>query len=128
MGSRVFLGDRLAKLAEELSAIASLKREEDDPADLTRWLYDHCYTKSILAPENEPDADIGDLVSLLAASNHSRAGWEEGWTIDQVLAGGRMLARKNGHARTFAAGEYISSRGPGAGPESEGPIMVFRMS
>jgi hypothetical protein len=128
MGSGLFLGDPLANFAEELKAIAALDREEEDPGDLARWLYEHCYTKSILAPDDEPDAEIEDLVSLLAASNHSRAGWEQGWTIDQVLAGGRMLARKNGHARTFAAGEYISSRGPGAGPESEGPVVVFRVS
>jgi hypothetical protein len=112
-----------------LSAIVTRDQAEEDVAELARWLYDRCYTHSILSPEpDDVAADDGEFVSLLAAANQSRAGWEEGWTIDQPLANGRILARKHGAVRTFVAGEYVSSRGPGCGPEAEGPVMIFRVS
>lgn len=119
----------MANLQGELSAIVARDHDEEDAAELARWLYDRCYTYSILSPEPDDTAvEDGDLVALLAAANQSRPGWEEGWMIDQPLANGRILARKNGAMRTFVAGEYVSSRGPGCGAEAEGPVMIFRVS
>lgn len=119
----------MAHLTDQLNAIFALNLEDHDKASLARWLYDHCYAQSILAPVSK-DRTTGqdNLLATLIAANHSKASWVEGWQIDQVLTKGSILAGKNGGLRTFAAGEYISSRGPGCGPAPEGPVMVFRIS
>lgn len=129
MGSELFPGRRLADLTRELSAIFALTFEDHDETTLARWLYDHCYTSSVLVPASDAVASEDDnLLTDLIEANHGSPGWEEGWQIDQALAKGRLLARKNGGLRTFAPGEYVTSRGLGYGPESEGPVMVFRVN
>lgn len=134
MGCGLLPGSRLADLAAELDAIFALHLpfDAEGEAVLARWLYEHCYTRSILATAEAltPPASDGDgeLLPALAQANQSRPGWEEGWHVEHATTRGRILARKNGSLRSFAAGEYISSQGPGCGPEAEGPLLVFRVS
>jgi hypothetical protein len=66
-----------------------------------------------------------DLTSILIAAKASRAAWDEGWRIDQILYDGRILARKSGAARSFLPGEYLTQRGLGAGPEAGKPVSIF---
>jgi len=100
---------------------------QDDAGRLTDALYDRCYSHSILDPPAaaNDDGPAKDLTSILIAANASRAAWDEGWRIDQVLDEGRILARKGGAARSFLPGEYLTHRGLGAGPEAGKPVSIF---
>ena len=105
---------------------ADLPRQ-DDAGRLTDVLYSRCYMHSILDPP--PAANEGEndqnLTSILLAANASRAAWDEGWRIDQLLDDGRILARKGGAARSFLPGEYLTHRGLGAGPEAGKPVSIL---
>ena len=114
-------------LLEELRAIfAADLPSQDDARKLAIVLYNRCYTVSIHDP---PEAGAGggpdDLTSALAAANQSRPAWDEGWRIDQMLSGGRILARKGGAARAFLPGEYLTHRGIGSGPEAGAAVSIF---
>jgi hypothetical protein len=112
-------------LIEELRTILARELpDQDDPAKLAAVLYNRCYTESILDPPSIESSDE-DLTQLLAAANQSRAGWDEGWTIDQMLDGGRILARKGGAARAFLPGEYLTHRGIGSGPQDGAKVSIF---
>jgi len=112
---------------ELMAILAADLPGQDDAGRLTDVLYDNCYTNSILDPP--PAANDGatdrDLTSMLIAANASRAGWDKGWHIDQILDEGRILARKGGAARSFLPGEYLTQRGLGAGPEAGKPVSIF---
>jgi hypothetical protein len=100
---------------------------QDDAGRLADVLYSRCYMHSILDPPaaaHEGTIDR-DLTSLLIAANASRAAWDEGWRIDQILDEGRILARKSGAARSFLPGEYLTHRSLGAGPEAGKPVSIF---
>jgi HopA1 effector protein family len=112
-------------LIEELRAIlTSDLPDQDDPAKLAVVLYNRCYTESILDPPST-ETSTEDLTELLAAANRSPASWDEGWTIDQMLDGGRILGRKGGAARAFLPGEYLTHRGFGSGPEAGAKVSIF---
>jgi hypothetical protein len=103
-------------LRDELRAIlAADLPSEDDALKLAGVLYKRCYTASILDTPAAAAKDE-DLLPALAAANRSRAVWDEGWRIDQLLEGGRILARKGGATRAFLPGEYLTHRGLGSGP------------
>ena len=117
-------------LEEELNAIlvADLGAQ-DDPAKLAIILYERCYTASIFdslemhrLPDGRGSVTLSDV---LEGANRSRASWEEGWRIDQMLSGGRILARKGGAARAFLPGEYLTHRGIGSGPKDGAMVSVF---
>ncbi len=122
------------KLEEELNAIlvADLGAQ-DDAAKLAVTLYERCYTASIFDSEEMQPAPLrsrlgkksDDLTPVLEAANRSRASWDEGWTIEQILSGGRVLARKGGAARAFLPGEYLTHRGIGSGPKAGAMVSVF---
>lgn len=100
---------------------------QDDAGRLTEVLYKRCYMHSILDPPAAVNDGVTDpdLTPRLIAANASRAAWDEGWRVDQVLDEGRILARKGGAARSFLAGEYLTHRGLGAGPEAGKPVSIF---
>jgi hypothetical protein len=110
---------------EELRAVlAADLLDVDDPAKLAAVLYNRCYTKSILDPPCNQTSNE-DLTDVLAAANRSSASWDEGWIIDQILDGGRILGRKGGSARAFLPGEYLTYRGIGSGPEAGAKVSIF---
>jgi hypothetical protein len=94
-------------IEEELKAIlAADLGAQDDPAKLAVILYNWCYTVSIVDyPEMHrlpyDRGSVKDLTPVLEAANRSRASWDEGWKIDQMLSDGRILARKGAAARAF---------------------------
>src|SRR5450631_3574582 len=126
MGRPSALGDSVT-LVEELNAIlAADLLWQDDPAKLAVVLYNRCYTESILdSPAPPTAAGPNNLTPILAAANQSRASWDEGWKIDQILSEGRILARKAGAARPFLPGEYLTHRGLGSGPEAGAAVSIF---
>jgi hypothetical protein len=100
---------------------------QDDAGKLAEVLYSRCYMHSILDPPPAANNEVidRDLTSVLDAANMGRAVWDAGWRIDQILDGGRILARKGGAARSFLPGEYLTRRGLGAGPVAGKPVGIF---
>ena len=124
MGRAPAIGDRVT-LLDELTAILGADLPfEDDARKLAVVLYNRCYTASILNPP-AASHDPTDLTVSLAAANQSRAGWDEGWKIDQLLDGGRVLARKGAAARAFLPGEYLTHRGIGSGAAAGAMVNIF---
>jgi len=112
-------------LLNELRAIlAADLPDQDDPHKLAVVLYNRCYTESIFDPPSTQTSEE-DLTEVLTAANQSRATWDEGWKIDQLLDGGRILARKGGAARSFLPGEYLTHRGIGSGPEAGARVSIL---
>jgi hypothetical protein len=97
----------------------------EDTARLARLLCHRCYNHSILDPAPPQTAWGEDLLPGLTAANQSRPAWEEGWTIDQRLEDGLVLARKGRAARSFQPGEYVTSRGLDRGPDADDAVRVF---
>ena len=115
-------------IEEELNAIlAADLGAQDDPAKLAVILYNRCYTESILSWQAEAPAphSPANLTPLLEAANRSRASWDEGWKIDQLLGEGRILARKGAAARSFLPGEYLTNRGLGSGPQAGAMVNIL---
>jgi HopA1 effector protein family len=121
-------------MQEELDAIlAADLGSQHDPEKLAVILYNRCYTGSIFdfhEMHRLPDgrgsvAPSDDMTPVLEAANSSRAAWDEGWKIDQMLDGGRILARKGSSARAFLPGEYLTHRGVGSGPEAGALVSIF---
>src|SRR4051812_5031189 len=112
-------------MLDELTAILSADLpSQDDPEKLIGILYGRCYVRSIL--EDLPEAAAEEnLTGALAAANRGRAMWVEGWTVEQTLEDGRIVARKDGAERSFLPGEYVTHRGPGFGPKKGGRITVY---
>lgn len=129
MGQSAAIGDSLnlpdVNQLDELRAIlAADLANEDDAVKLAGILYKRCYAASILdAPVAAAGAE--DLLPVLAAANQSRAVWDEGWKIDQLLDGGRILARKSGAARSFLPGEYLTRRGMGSGAAAGAAVSIL---
>jgi hypothetical protein len=127
MGRRTSAGD-IVTLPEELNAILAVDLpHQDDPRKLAKVLYERCYMASILdpPPNGTSAGDPDDLTPQLSRANQSRAVWDEGWKVDQLLEGGRILARKGGAARSFLPGEYLTHRGVGSGPAAGARVSVF---
>lgn len=131
MGGGITFGDELT-IEEELRAIlAADLPAQDDAVKLAVILYNRCYTASIfdlqaptpLRPQFGSDPD--DLMAILAGANRSRACWDEGWKIDQMLGDGRILARKGAVARAFLPGEYLTQLGVGSGPKAGVLVNIF---
>jgi type III HopA1-like effector protein len=126
-------------MQEELDAILAADfGPEVDPAKLAVILYNRCYTGSIFEQQEMhrlpdgrsfPTASVSDrsddMTRVLEAANSSRAAWDEGWRIDQMLDGGRILARKGNSARAFLPGEYLTHRGIGSGPEAGALVSIL---
>jgi hypothetical protein len=118
------------RLDDELNAILTAELgPQDDAAELAVIIYNRCYTASIFdAGEMHQLPDGRGSVALadaLEAANSCRASWDEGWTIDQMLSQGRILARKGGVARAFLPGEYLTYRGIGSGPKAGARVSIF---
>lgn len=127
MGRGTTAGDGVHVLGELKAILAADLGEQDDPARLADFLYDHCYTVSFLDPP-PPSAQDGaddDLTPTLTTANQGRPSWDEGWRIDQVLGEGRILGRKGGSARAFLPGDYLTHRGLGSGPEAGGAVSIL---
>jgi hypothetical protein len=119
-------------IEEELRAIlAADLPAQDDAVKLAAIIYNRCYTASILdlqAPtpsRSRFGSDLGDLTPMIEGANRSRASWDEGWKIDQVLGDGRILARKGAVARAFLPGEYLTQLGVGSGPKAGVLVNIF---
>jgi len=126
-------------IEEELRAIlATDLPAQDDAAKLAVILYNRCYTTSSWQAEapappinNHLNSGVGqalppaNLTPFLEGANRSRASWDEGWKIDQMLGDGRILARKGAVARAFLPGEYLTQLGVGSGPKAGALVNIF---
>lgn len=111
--------DSFTQLDELRAILATDLPHQDDAVKLAGILYTRYYAASIR------DTAAEDLLPVLAAANRSRAVWDEGWKIDQLLDDGRILARKGGAARSFLPGEYLARRGLGSGPAAGAAVSIL---
>jgi hypothetical protein len=125
-------------IKEELRAILAAELPaQDDVVKLAVILYNCCYTTSSwqaeapAPPVSNVFSSVGqapspaNLTPVLEGANQSRASWDEGWKIDQMLGDGRILARKGAIARAFLPGEYLTYLGVGSGPKAGALVNIF---
>lgn len=81
------------------------------PAPLLQALqsvfYDRCYTRRAETPEVMAAADLG-LAGRLSAANAGREGWDRGWAVFQIGAGGQVLVRKGDRERMAVPGAFLT--------------------
>jgi hypothetical protein len=99
------------------------------PTRLQHWLYQNCFCNR-LASGNQPatatEADpTGNLVTELSNANTGQDCWDSGWEIVEVMANGRIRAKKQELARDFWPGEFISLEGPGLAPRAGMSLRAF---
>lgn len=95
-------------------------------AHLGRQLYSHAYCRTFkgsIAEETSPADE--NVTEALSRANTSRERWDRGWTIDQVLPSGQVLARKGDATLELWGGEYTTHDGPGTRPRAGKALNVF---
>lgn len=95
---------------------------------LQNTLYQYCYVRpfagAAVDPPYAPRAD-DDLTPVLSRANAGAERWEAGWTIEQILASGQILARRFTTRRFLWPGEFVSRDGPGIQPRAGQQVSVF---
>jgi hypothetical protein len=112
--------------------LASLLRDaartaETTEPELTSWLYHNGYVKRHSGHEaaTEPIERQGDsITAALMKANRGCPFMDSGWTVEGILNGGSMIARKSSARRRFAPGEYLTQRGPGVLPVPGDSVLV----
>jgi hypothetical protein len=94
-------------LRDRLYASVFVRRDEDAPLPAT------------------PPA-IEQFAQRLSEANASRERWDEGWRIEQPLAGGQVLAARHDKSRTLWPGEFVLRDGTAMALRAEAPIGVFQ--
>lgn len=82
-----------------------------DHAPLLRALqstfYDRCYARRSGRPEIVAAADPG-FAGRLSAANAGREGWDRGWAVFQLGAGGQVFVRKGDRERMAVPGAFLT--------------------
>jgi hypothetical protein len=79
-------------------------------SSLEDFLYGQCYItrfQGTLAERTHEHDRSGDLTKELQEANRGRACRDSGWSVEQALEAGDVLARKAGAVRRFEAGHYL---------------------
>lgn len=88
--------------------------EAEAESKLRELLYERCYMRRIDGAQAQPEWDgPSGLIEDLCAANAARPRWQTGWRVDGVHNGGWISAQRDGLARTFAPGEFVTKEGPG---------------
>lgn len=104
----------------------SFPSQSDAEAKLCDLLYERCYMRRIDAPAVIPESNgEGRLLADLRAANNARPRWQSGWRIDSVHASGWISAQRDGIARAFAPGEFITKEGPGMPLRAGATVDVY---
>jgi len=95
---------------------------------LQRCLYWQCYVSRFHGAYQERAWNADEPSSIteeLAAASDREPTWDTDWVIDQVGSAGDIVARKNGAARRFLPGTFLTGTGPGNLPKVKGIATVF---
>src|SRR5882762_8680455 len=89
----------------------SSTRRDSLIASIAECLYNQCYGVKWQghAVEREAGSDAsGDLIPALRDLKAGRARQDTGWRIEEVLDTGEVVASKNGVARSFLPGQFLT--------------------
>ena len=96
---------------------------------LSSYLYEYAYSRPFRGapiPVDPPlPAPDFDLVEAMSAANSTRERWEEGWSINQILHHGQVVAQRGNETRTVWPGQFISKDGPAAVPRTGAQVSLF---
>jgi hypothetical protein len=87
--------------------------EAEAETKLANILYERCYMRRIDAPATAASNGDGNLLDDLRAANAAHPRWQSGWRVDVAHNSGWISAQRDGLARTFAPGEFVTKEGPG---------------
>jgi HopA1 effector protein family len=96
-------------------------------ASVAECLYKQCYGvkwQGHLVEREARSDDSGDLVPVLQALETGHARHNNGWRVEEVLDTGEVVASKNGIARSFLPGQFLTHLGPGISPREGEQITV----
>jgi hypothetical protein len=96
-------------------------------ASVAECLYKQCYGvkwQGHLVEREEGSEDSGDLTLPLHEANAGSDRHDVGWTIEEILDTGEVVASKNGIARSFLPGQFLTHLGPGLSPREGEQITV----
>lgn len=99
-------------------------------SSIANVLYRFAYSRPLLSPLPAEDP-VGmapvdfELLSQLMAAGDGQNRWEEGWHISELLADGRITARRGHEEREVWPGQYLSLDGPRSRPRVGGAIRLF---
>jgi hypothetical protein len=98
-------------------------------ATLSGQLYEFAYSRTFPgnSPETKRDGFVVDseLVEAMSRANATRERWEHGWTVEQILPHGQIVARQGNHSRNVWPGQFISKDGPAAMLRAGAEISIF---
>ena len=96
---------------------------------LSGQLYEYAYSRPFRGnlPETNGFSLVADseLVEAMSQANATRERWEHGWTVEQILAQGQIVARQGNHSRNVWPGQFISKDGPAAMLRVGADISIF---
>src|SRR5205807_2591739 len=97
--------------------------------NLSAQLYEYAYSRPFRGRLSEPqvlDLSIdSDLIEAMSTANSTRERWEDGWTINQILHHGQIVAQQGSNSRNVWPGQFISKDGPAAMPRPGAQISIF---
>ena len=99
-------------------------------AELKDCLYRLCYTRpfdGVFRPASTIDEPDEALVRALQSGNPRGTIQERGWMIEQTHDSGKVLASRNGMARWFLPGHFLTGKGAGVEAAKDDAISVFVM-
>lgn len=97
-------------------------------ASLHRLIYRQCYVCRFSGRVADHTWQIdgrSDFGEELAAAAGSEPSWDAGWEIQEIEPSGAILARKNGVARRFLPGSFITHTGPGVFPKPDTHATIY---
>jgi len=97
--------------------------------NLSAQLYEFAYSRPFRGQLPEPEVpDLtadSELIDAMSAANSTRERWEDGWTINQILHHGQIVAQQGSNSRNVWPGQFISKDGPAAMPRPGAQISIF---
>jgi hypothetical protein len=98
-------------------------------ATLSGQLYEFAYSRPFPGKSSEANraafaVDL-ELVEAMSQANATRERWEHGWTVEQILPQGQIVARQGNHTRNVWPGQFISKDGPAAMLRAGAEISIF---
>ena len=83
---------------------------------LQATFYNRCYARRSGLPGMATAADPG-FAGRLAAANAGREGWDRGWAVFHIGAGGQVLVRKGERERMAVPGTFLTESVMGMAPQ-----------
>lgn len=97
---------------------------EEFVSNLQQVLYVRCYTRKLSDNTPRPAGERTDMSGNLRRVHGGSACRDSGWTIERVIDGSAVVARKGSGLRLFTPGQYLLLRGPSASLEKGQQLLI----